>query len=225
MTNNSIFSVFTKGFTRENPTFVQVLGMCPTLAVTSSVVNGLGMGLATLFVLFFSVLLTVAVKSIVPNGVRIAVYTVVIATFVTIADLFMKAFIPPLSVSLGPYVPLIVVNCIILGRIEAFATRNTAGRSIMDALGMGAAFTVNLMVIGAVREILGNGTLLGHRLFGSSFEPALVMILPAGAFFTVGIMMAAFNAIQSRDSVVIRAEKKTRRRRSAQSSAQPALEG
>lgn len=203
MAGNSILSEFTKGFGKENPTFVQVLGMCPTLAVTTSVMNGIGMGLATLFVLFFSVLITVMIKKIVPNGVRIAVYTVVIATFVTIADMFMRAYVPPLSKALGPYVPLIVVNCIILGRIEAFATRNTAGRSLMDALGMGAGFTASLIVLGAVREILGSGKLLGIQILGSNFQPLLVMALPPGAFLTLGILMAIFNTVKDRNSVIL----------------------
>ncbi len=203
MANRSILAEFTKGFGKENPTFVQVLGMCPTLAVTTSVVNGLGMGLATLFVLFFSVLMTVLIKKVVPDGVRIAVYTVVIATFVTIADLFMRAYVPPLSKALGPYVPLIVVNCIILGRIEAFATKNPAGASLVDAVGMGAGFTVSLVVLGAVREILGNGQLLGFQILGPGFHPLLVMILPAGAFLTLGILMAIFNAFKDRGSFVV----------------------
>jgi len=203
MAGTSIVSEFTKGFGRENPTFVQVLGMCPTLAVTTSVANGLGMGLATLFVLFFSVLITVIIKKIVPDGVRMAVYTVVIATFVTIADMFLRAYVPPISKALGPYVPLIVVNCIILGRIEAFATRNTAGRSLVDALGMGAGFTASLIILGAIREILGSGKLLGFQLLGSGFHPLLVMVLPAGAFLTLGLLMAIFNAVKDRDSFVV----------------------
>ncbi|HUX14243.1 MAG TPA: electron transport complex subunit E [Spirochaetia bacterium] len=203
MADKSILAEFTKGFGKENPTFVQVLGMCPTLAVTSSVANGLGMGLATLFVLFFSVLMTALIKKVVPDGVRIAVYTVVIATFVTIADLFMRAYVPPLSKALGPYVPLIVVNCIILGRIEAFTTKNPIGASLVDALGMGAGFTTSLLVIGAVREILGSGQLLGHQILGPGFHPLLVMILPPGAFLTLGILMAVFNAVKNRETVVV----------------------
>lgn len=203
MATKSILSEFTKGFGKDNPTFVQVLGMCPTLAVTTSVVNGLGMGLATLFVLFFSVLITVLIKKVVPDGVRIAVYTVVIATFVTIADLFMRAYAPPLSKALGPYVPLIVVNCIILGRIEAFATKNPAGRALVDAVGMGAGFTLSLIILGAIREILGSGKLLGVSIFGSGFNPLLVMVLPPGAFLALGILMAIFNALKDRNSLVV----------------------
>lgn len=192
-----------KGLVRENPVFVQVLGMCPTLAVTTSVANGIGMGLATTFVLLFSALIASVIKPIVPSEVRIPVYAVVIATFVTIADLVLKAFFPPLSQSLGPYVPLIVVNCIIMGRVEAFATRNGPGISIIDAVGMGAGFTLSLTVLGAVREILGSGTLLGIQLFGDGFTPLLVMILPAGAFLTLGILMAIFNAVKAKSAPVL----------------------
>lgn len=203
MASRSILGEFTKGLGKENPVFVQVLGMCPTLAVTTSVVNGIGMGLATSFVLVFSALIATFVRRIVPDQVRIPVYAVVIATFVTIADLTLKAFFPPLSASLGPYVPLIVVNCVIMGRIEAFATRNTFFPSTLDALGMGAGFTLSLMVLGAVREILGNGSLLGLELFGASFNPMLIMILPPGAFITLGFLMAGFNALKARTSVVL----------------------
>jgi electron transport complex protein RnfE len=139
----------------------------------------------------------------VPDGVRIAVYTVVIATFVTIADLFMRAYAPPLSKALGPYVPLIVVNCIILGRIEAFATKNPAGPALVDAVGMGAGFTVSLIILGAIREILGSGKLLGVSIFGSGFNPLLVMVLPPGAFLALGILMAIFNALKDRNSLVV----------------------
>lgn len=203
MATRSILSEFTKGLHRENPVFVQVLGMCPTLAVTTSIVNGIGMGLATSFVLVFSALIATLVRRIVPNEVRIPVYAVVIATFVTIADLTLKAYFPPLSEALGPYVPLIVVNCVIMGRIEAFATRNSVFPSVVDALGMGAGFTLSLMVLGAVREVLGSGSLIGIPLFGDGFNPMLIMILPAGAFITLGFLMAAFNAIKARTSVVL----------------------
>jgi electron transport complex protein RnfE len=205
MASKSITAVFVKGIAKDNPVFVQVLGMCPTLAVTTSVINGLGMGMATTFVLLFSTLIAALIKNIVPNEVRIPVYAVIIATFVTIADLVLKAFFPPLSASLGPYVPLIVVNCIIMGRVEAFATKNRPGISIVDALGMGAGFTLSLMVLGAVRELLGNGALFGMQIFGDGFTPLLVMILPPGAFITLGILMSIFNAVKSRtDPVLIR---------------------
>ena len=204
----SISYEFTKGLVKNNPVFVQVLGMCPTLAVTTSVVNGLGMGMATSFVLVSAALIASIMKSLVPGEVRIPVYAVIIATFVTIADLVLRAFFPPLSVSLGPYVPLIVVNCIIMGRIEAFATRNSPLPSVVDALGMGAGFTLSLMVLGAVREIFGNGSIFGFDLFGPGFNPVLVMIMPAGAFLTLGVLMAIFNAVkEGSKTVLISAEK------------------
>jgi electron transport complex protein RnfE len=203
MADKSILYQLGKGIVRENPIFIQVLGMCPTLAVTTSVVNGMGMGLATTFVLVFSAIIASLIKGIVPGEVRIPVYAVVIATFVTIADLVLKGFFPPLSAALGPYVPLIVVNCVIMGRIEAFATRNTVGPSFADALGMGAGFTVGLMVLGAVRELLGSGSLLGASVFGPSFSPLLVMILPPGAFITLGFLMAGFNALKERDLPIL----------------------
>jgi len=199
----SILFEFAKGFAKENPTFVQVLGMCPTLAVTTTVVNGMGMGLATLFVLALSGLVASAVKRIVPGEVRIPVYTVIIATFVTLADLFMRAYVPPLSKALGPYVPLIVVNCIIMGRIEAFASKNPVVPSLVDAVGMGLGFTVSLMVLGALRELLGHGTLFGVDILGPGFRPMLVMVLPPGAFLSLGILMAAFNAVKDRNKLVL----------------------
>ncbi|MFO7780247.1 MAG: electron transport complex subunit E, partial [Spirochaetia bacterium] len=182
----SIMSHFGKGLVDNNPVFVQVLGMCPTLAVTTSVVNGVGMGLATTFVVVSAATIASIINRIVPGQVRIPVYAVIIATFVTIADLVLKAFFPPLSEALGPYVPLIVVNCMIMGRIEAFASRNTVAPSIADALGMGAGFTAALMVLGGVREILGSGELFGASLFGPGYTPMLIMILPAGAFIALG---------------------------------------
>jgi Na+-translocating ferredoxin:NAD+ oxidoreductase subunit E len=203
MASRSIVYEFGKGLAKENPVFVQVLGMCPTLAVTTSVANGLGMGLATSFVLTFSALIAAIINRIVPGEVRIPVYAVVIATFVTIADLVLRAYFPPLSEALGPYVPLIVVNCVIMGRIEAFASRNPVLPSLSDALGMGAGFTAGLIVLGAVRELLGNGSLLGVDLLGPGFNPLLVMILPPGAFLTLGILMAIFNALKARSSLVL----------------------
>ena len=209
MPAKSIGHEFTKGLVKNNPVFVQVLGMCPTLAVTTSVINGFGMAVATSFVLVSAALIAGIVKPLVPSEVRIPVYAVVIATFVTIADLVLRAFFPPLSASLGPYVPLIVVNCVIMGRIEAFATRNRPFPAVIDALGMGAGFTAALMVLGAVREVFGSGALLGFQLFGEGFTPMLVMILPAGAFLTLGVLMAIFNALkESSHTVLIKAESK-----------------
>jgi electron transport complex protein RnfE len=204
MKNSTMLSHFSKGLIKNNPVFVQVLGMCPTLAVTTSVVNGLAMGAATTFVVIFSAAIASMINSIVPNQVRIPVYAVIIATFVTIADLVLKAFFPPLSAALGPYVPLIVVNCMIMGRIEAFATRNPLGPSLADSLGMGAGFTAALMLLGGVREILGSGELFGAAVLGSSYTPMLIMILPPGAFLVLGIMMAIFNHLQQSGTPILR---------------------
>ncbi|NBB90102.1 MAG: RnfABCDGE type electron transport complex subunit E [Spirochaetes bacterium] len=200
----SIVSHFGKGLVDNNPVFVQVLGMCPTLAVTTSVVNGIGMGLATTFVVVSAATIASIINKIVPGQVRIPVYAVIIATFVTIADLVLKAYFPPLSEALGPYVPLIVVNCMIMGRIEAFASRNTVAPSIADALGMGTGFTAALMVLGGVREILGSGELVGFSLFGPGYTPMLIMILPAGAFIALGLLMAVFNHLRAGGSLILR---------------------
>jgi electron transport complex protein RnfE len=202
--SSSIITHFGKGIVRNNPVFVQVLGLCPTLAVTSSVFNGLGMGLASTFVLFSAATIASIVNKVIPNEVRIPVYAVTIATFVTIADLVLKAYFPSLSSALGPYVPLIVVNCMIMGRIEAFATRNRVVPSMADALGIGTGFTLALMVLGGVREILGAGELVGISLFGEAFNPMLIMILPAGAFLALGVLMAIFNRLQEGGTLILR---------------------
>ncbi|MFO7850351.1 MAG: electron transport complex subunit E [Spirochaetia bacterium] len=204
MKNETILSHFTKGLIKNNPVFVQVLGMCPTLAVTTSVLNGLAMGAATSFVLFFSAAIASIINVIVPREVRIPVYAVIIATFVTIADLVLKAYFPPLSAALGPYVPLIVVNCMIMGRIEAFATRNPFLPSLADAIGMGAGFTAALMVLGAVREVLGSGEIFGAMIFGEAYPSMLIMILPPGAFLALGILMALFNHIMAQKGPILR---------------------
>lgn len=181
---------FLKGLWQENPIFRQMLGICPTLAVTNAVINGVAMGLATSFVLIFSSFMISVIKKLIPNQVRIASYIVIIATFVTIADRFLAAFFPDISKSLGPFVPLIVVNCIILGRAEAFASKNSVGRSVIDALGMSAGFVMALLLLSSIREILGSGTFLGYQILGSWFEPWVIMVLPPGAFMTLGILMA-----------------------------------
>jgi len=181
---------FLKGLWQENPIFRQMLGMCPTLAVTNAVINGIAMGLATAFVLIFSSFVISLIKRLIPNQVRIATYIVIIASFVTIADRFLAAFFPPISKALGPFVPLIVVNCIILGRAEAFASKNTPGRSLIDALGMSAGFIMALLILSSIREILGSGTFLGFKVMGAWFEPWVIMVLPPGAFITLGILMA-----------------------------------
>lgn len=187
---------FLKGLWNENPVLVQILGTCPTLAVTATAVNGIGMGLATTFVLVFSTVLISIFRRLIPNEVRIGVFTVIIATFVTFADLFLKAYFPDLSRALGPFVPLIVVNCIILGRIEAFASKNNLWLSFLDGLGNGIGFTLTLIVMGSIRELLGKGTWFGIPVLLSIYKPMLVMILPTGAFFTYGTLMGISNAIK-----------------------------
>ena len=189
----TLLKEFTKGLWEINPTFKQILGMCPTLAVTVSAINGIAMALATTFVLVFSSLLISIVRKWIPNQVRIASYIVVIATFVTIVDLVMKAQFVELSKALGPFIPLIVVNCIILGRAEAFASKNNPLRSVLDALGNGAGFLISLFVLGSIREIIGSRTILGYQVLPNGFEPWLIMILPAGAFLTLGLLMGFAN--------------------------------
>ncbi|MBI1937439.1 MAG: electron transport complex subunit RsxE [Ignavibacteriales bacterium] len=184
---------FYKGIWEINPTFKQILGTCPTLAVTVSVMNGIAMALATTFVLVFSSLFISLVRKFIPNQVRIAAYIVIIAAFVTIADLVMKAKFPELSKALGPFVPLIVVNCIILGRAEAFASKNSPWKSVLDALGNGAGFLLALLIMGSIRELLGSRTILGYQILPNGFEPLVVMILPAGAFLTFGLLMGFSN--------------------------------
>ncbi len=190
MSTKSIGQEFTKGLWDENPVFRQLLGLCPTLAVTNAVINGFAMGMATAFVLIFSSLVVSSIKKLIPSQVRIASYVVIIATFVTVTDRFLAAFFPPISKSLGPYVPLIVVNCIILGRQEAFSSKNTVGRSLIDALGMSSGFVLAMLLLSAIREILGMGTFLGYQVMGAWFEPWIIMILPPGAFITLGILLA-----------------------------------
>lgn len=188
---------FIKGLWMDHPVFHQLLGMCPTLAVTTSAINGLSMGLAVIFVLFFSSLVVALIKKIVPHQVRIAVYTVIIATFVTIVDLFLKAQFPEISRNLGPYVPLIVVNCIILGRCEAFASKSSVLNSLGDALGMGIGFSWGLFILGSIREVLGAGSILGIKLMPANYPHLIVMILPAGAFLVLGLLVALMNKIES----------------------------
>ena len=181
---------FTKGFFRENPILVLLLGTCPTLAVTSSAINGLGMGLATTFVLFMSNVFISVVKDFVPDKVRIPAFVVVIASFVTIVDLLMQAYTPALSKQLGIFIPLIVVNCIVLGRAEAFAAKNTVFSSFIDGLGMGLGFSMALVVIGGIREILGAGSIFGYKFITEGADGILVFILAPGAFITLGFLIA-----------------------------------
>jgi len=194
----SIGAEYLKGLWDENPVFRQLLGMCPTLAVTNAVINGIAMGLATAFVLILSSLVVSSIKKLIPNQVRIATFIVIIASFVTIADRFLAAFFPPISKALGPYVPLIVVNCIILGRQEAFSSKNSIGRSLIDALGMSTGFILALFVLSSIREILGSGTFLGLQVMGSWFKPWIIMILPAGAFITLGVLLGLAILIESK---------------------------
>ncbi len=184
---------YLKGLWDQNPVFKQVLGMCPTLAVTVSAINGIAMALATTFVLTSASLIISSIRKLIPNQVRIAAYILIIATFVTIVDLVMKAQFPELSKALGPYIPLIVVNCLILGRQEAFSSKNTVVRSVIDALGMGTGFLIALFILGGLRELFGSGTILGYQLMPGFYEPWLVMILPAGAFLTLGLLFGAAN--------------------------------
>ena len=189
---------FIKGLWRENPILVQVLGMCPTLAVSTKAVFGFSMGLATTFVLISSSVTVALVKKLVPHEVRIATFTMIIATFVTCADYFLKANFYTISKALGPYVPLIVVNCIILGRAEVFASKQSVRRSFFDALGMGCGFTLVLIVLGSIRELLGSGTIFNYAVLGKGFEHWVVMALPAGAFITLGFLVGLFNWINQK---------------------------
>jgi Na+-translocating ferredoxin:NAD+ oxidoreductase subunit E len=187
-----LFKEFTKGITIENPTFALVLGLCPTLAVSTSVNNAIGMGVAATFVLLGSNIIISAVRKLIPNEIRIPCYIVIIATFVTINELVMKAYFPALNKSLGIFVPLIVVNCIVLGRAEAFACKNKILPSVFDALGMGVGFTMALMIIAAIREFLGAGTLFGNKII-AGYEPMLMMILAPGALLTLGLLIGLVN--------------------------------
>ena len=189
---------FLKGVWRENPVFVQVLGMCPVLAVTNSAINGVAMGLATTFVMFMSNTLVSLLRDFIPKQVRIATYILIIATFVTIVDYAIEAISIDLHRALGAFISLIVVNCLILGRAEAFASRHGVRIAMLDGLGMGAGFTLALLCLGGVREILGNGSLFGVALFPAGFEPWIVMILPGGGFFTLAGWLLLINWLKER---------------------------
>jgi electron transport complex protein RnfE len=190
-----------RGVWRENPVLVQALGLCPTLAVTNTVANSLAMGFATVFVLVGSSLLVASVRRWVPGEVRISTYVLIIATFVTVADLALAAIVPDIHKALGAFIALIVVNCIILGRQEAFASRNPVGRAVLDALGTGAGFVLALLMMGTIREVLGSGTLLGIPLLGSRYEPWVIMILPPGGFLTLGVILLLLSAIEQRRAI------------------------
>ncbi len=186
------------GIIKENPTLVLVLGTCPTLAVTTAGMNGLGMGAATTFVLVFSNLLIALLKNLIPDKVRIAAFILVIASFVTIVDLVMKAFVPALYATLGIFIPLIVVNCIILGRAEAFAQKNKPLPAILDGIGMGIGFTLALTVMASIRELLGNGTVFNIPILPEGSTTILIFILPPGAFITYGYLIAIMNRLKAK---------------------------
>lgn len=194
--NKTSYENLTRGIIRENPTFVMLLGMCPTLGVTTSALNGLGMGLATLFALLLSNSAISLLKNLIPAQVRIPAYIVVIAAIVTVLELLMAAYLPALHAALGIYIPLIVVNCIILGRAEAFASKHNLWQSILDAVGMGIGFTIALTLLGAIREILGNGTIFGYAFAGDNISPMLLFIMPPGAFLALAGLIIIFNKLR-----------------------------
>ncbi|MGI6606069.1 MAG: electron transport complex subunit RsxE [Peptococcia bacterium] len=199
----SLWKEFSKGILRENPLFVLVLGMCPSLAITTSVENGLGMGVAFSAVLLGSNIVISALRKVIPNSIRIPSYIVIIATFVTMVEMLLHAYTPALFESLGVFIPLIVVNCIILGRAEAFANKNGVMPSIMDALGMGVGYTLALVIISTFREVLGAGTFFGYPVMDSA-QSAIIMILPPGGFITLGCILAFLNKMKD-----VKATKKT----------------
>jgi len=196
----SLAREFTKGFVSENPVFRLALGLCPVLAVTTSLKNGVGMGLAATFVLVGSNVIVSLIRKGIPARIRIPCYIVVIASFVTVVDLVMAGYTPELHKNLGIFIPLIVVNCIILGRAEAFASKNSVGRSLIDGLGMGLGFTFALIVIASVREIIGTGKIWDLVLLGESYNPVLMAILSPGAFITLGLLIGLFNLIEQKRS-------------------------
>ena len=187
-----------KGLWRENPVFIQLLGLCPALAVTNSAINALAMGAATTFVLVGSSLLVSSLRNLIPKQVRITTFIIVIATFVTVADFTLQALAPVVHKELGAFIALIVVNCLILGRQEAFASRNSTRVAVADAAGMSAGFAFALFLLGCIREILGSGSLFGVSLFGPNFEPWVIMILPPGGFLTLGLLLALFAFVKER---------------------------
>ncbi len=194
----NLLGEFTKGFYRENPTFRIVLGLCPMLAVTTAVSNGIGMGVATTLVLVCSNFIISLVRNLIPGNIRIPIFIIIAATFVCIVEMLMQAYSPALYKALGIFVPLIVVNCIILGRAEAYACKNPVLFSIADGLGMGLGFTVNLVIVSAIREILGNGTIMGFPVLSGGYQPVLVMVLAPGAFLTLGLLLGLSNWLDMR---------------------------
>ncbi len=188
----------TNGLVKENPIFVQLLGMCPTLAVTTSAENGMGMGLATTAVLVLANIVISLIRKIVPSKIRIPIFIVVIASFVTIIGMLMEAYVGALYDSLGLFIPLIVVNCLILARAEAFAFKNGVVASALDGIGMGLGFTLALTILGSVRELFGNGSIFNMTILGGAYKPALIMILPPGAFLTLGLLLALYNVVKAK---------------------------
>jgi len=193
-----------RGIWKENPVLVQLLGLCPALAVTNTVPNAIAMGLATFFVLTGSSLLVSLVKNWIPSEVRISAYILIIATFVTIADLVLAAVVPLIHKELGAFIALIVVNCMILGRQEAFASKRPVGRSLLDAVGTGTGFMIAMLMMGTFREVLGSGSIMGYSVLGENFEPWIVMILPPGGFLTLGFILLAFGWWKERQTEAIR---------------------
>ncbi len=187
-----------RGIWRENPVLIHLLGLCPALAVTNTVANSLAMGIATFFVLTGSSLLVSSLRRLIPAEVRISAYILIIATFVTVADMALAAIVPDIHKALGAFIALIVVNCMILGRQEAFASKNTVGRALLDAVGTGTGFLIAMLMMGSVREVLGAGTFLGISLFGAGFEPWVVMVLPPGGFFTLGFLLLGLSWFERR---------------------------
>ncbi len=206
MKERKLSSVFFNGVITENPTFRLVLGTCPTLAVSTSAINGFGMGMAATFVLIGSNVVISLLRNFIPDKVRIPAFIVVICTFVTMVQMLMQAFVPSLYQSLGMFIPLIVVNCIILARAEAFASKNSVLSSAVDGIGMGLGFTAAITLMGAIRELIGNGTVFGAQIMGATFEPMLLIILAPGGFITYGLLLGVMNFI------TLRAEKKKKQR-------------
>lgn len=201
--DQSAYEELIKGIWRDNPVFVQVLGMCPMLAVTNSAINAVVMGMATLFVLVGSSFLVASLKKWIPKQVRISLYVIIIATFVTVADYTLLALMPKVHKELGAFIPLIVANCMILGRQEAFASRNSIRFAVMDAIGMATGFMLALLALGGIREMLGSGTLFNIPLFGDNFEPWVIMILPPGGFLTLGLILLFFNWVTARKAAFL----------------------
>ena len=190
---------FVRGIWDENPVLVQMLGLCPALAVTNTVANSIAMGVATLFVLTGSSLLVASLRKFIPNEVRISTFILIIATFVTVTDLTLEAVVPDIHKALGAFIALIVVNCMILGRQEAFASKRPVGRSLLDAFGTGIGFMIALLMLGTIREVLGNGTILGVNVTGPNFEPWVIFVLPPGGFFTIGFILLGLNLYERRN--------------------------